>query len=203
MIGGLTATSTVLAAETNFNYTSVSIAAIGVSLDDDLVIPVGGFSNQVAIYDSLSGAGVTGAIQLDSNIVIGLSSTYLSNSGFGTKIEESAFAIGAGYVIPTGPATDVFLSADFVRITAEVCNRSFCFKDTERGYGLSGGARHWVTQSVEINGSLNYVDVGDFGDSTSVGIGGAYWFNANASARLGLGFSSDATSASLGFGFAF
>ena len=202
VVGGLLVGMTTASAETNFNYNSVSVSLIGVSLDDDIVVNRG-FGTGVVTYSSLGGAGVSGSFQVDNNFVLGAGYSYVSNSGFGTKIEQATFAIGGSYVVPVGPNTDVQVGLDFIRASAEICNLVGCGRQTENGYGVGGGLRHWANENLEVNGSLIYADISDFGSTTTLGLGGAYWFNKNSSVLLDLGFNSDATSAGLGFRYAF
>jgi hypothetical protein len=200
LLGGV---SMAFAAETNFNYNAITVAVVGASLDEDFVVPIGAPADGVAVYDSVAGASVDATFQVLGNLFIGVGALQVSNSGLGTEIEQNEIGLSLGYVIPVGDATDVILSGDLVRVKAEVCNRFGCVNETGTGYVLSVGARHWLTESVEVNGSLSYDDVGDFGSSTAVEVGAAYWFTERSSARLRLGYSSDLTLAALAYRYAF
>ena len=203
VVGGLLVGMTTASAETNFNYNSISASLIGVSLDKDLVINRGDLGGNVVRYSSLGGVGVSGSFQVDNNFVLGAGYSYVSNSGFGTKFEQATFAIGGAYVVPVGPNTDLQVGLDFIRLSAEACNLIGCSRQTENGYGVGGGVRHWANENLEVNGSLGYTDIRNTGSSTTLGLGGAYWFNSNSSVLLNLAFNSDANSAGLGFRYAF
>ena len=203
LLGMAFISSSALANSTNFSYSSLSISAVSVSLDDDIVIPRGGFTNQVVSYSSLTGVNLSGSLQLENNLILGLSSSYISDSGFGTEIEESTGALSIGYATPISNAADLVVSVDFISTEVEVCNLTTCFKDSENGYGLGAGIRHWASSNVELNASVAYVDIGDFGDATSFGVGGAFWFNNHSSIGLSLSTSSDATSTAIGYRYAF
>jgi len=192
-----------LATETNFNYNAVTVALVGASLDEDFAVPIGAPADGVALYDSVSGASLDVSFQVLDKIVIGVGAVQVSNSTSGTEIKRNEVGLSLGYVIPVGAATDVILIGDLVRVKAEVCNRFGCASETGTGYVLTAGARHWLSDSIEVNGSFSYDDVGDFGSSTAVGVGAAYWFTERSSARLRLGYSSDLTLAAIGYRYAF
>ena len=201
LAGGFTAA--VSAAEPNFNYSAVSINLVGVSLDDDILVRVGTPAEGLVRYDSLSGINLNAAFQATPNLVIGAGVLRVSDSGFGTEIRQDELAIGLGYAAPVGPSTDLIVSGDVIQITAEVCNRFGCVDASDTGIGAAVGVRHWATRHIEINGSIGYASFSDFGSSSSLGVGGAFWFNDNSSVGLAFNFASDATVAFLGYRFAF
>ena len=203
LITAVVTSQTATANTTNFSYSSLSISAASVSFDDDIVIARGGFTNQLVSYSSYTGAVLSGSLQLDNNLILGISSTYLSDSKLGTEIEESSGQLSLGYATAISNAADFAVSGSFVSSEAEVCNLSICASDDETGFGLSGGFRYWASNNLELNVSVSYVDVGDFGDSTSFGAGGAFWFDDHSSLTLALSTSSDSTAASIGYRYAF
>ena len=196
-------TAAVSAAEPNFNYSAVSINLVGVNFDNDVFVPIGTPTEGFARYDSWSGITLNGTLQVAPNVVIGAGISRFSNSGLGTEINGSQVAIGAAYVAPLGPATDLILSGEGVRANVEDCNRFGCLDASDTGIAGVAQIRHWATRSFEINGSVGYINFSDFDNSSSLRLGGAFWFNDNSSVGLALGFSSNATSASVGYRFAF
>ncbi|MBS3785640.1 MAG: hypothetical protein KGY57_02410 [Gammaproteobacteria bacterium] len=197
------ASQTATANTTNFSYSSLSVSAINVSFDDDVVIPRGGFTNQFVNYSSTTGAGLSGSLQLENNLILGISSTYLSDSKLGTEVEESNGSLSVGYATAISNAADFVVTGSFVSSEVEVCNLTACASDDETGFGLSGAFRYWASNNLELNASVSYVDLGDFGDSTAFGAGGAFWFDDHSSLTLALSTSSDATATSIGYRYAF
>ena len=61
-----------------------------------------------------------------------------------------------------------------------------------RGFGVGVGMRFWAMDGLELNGSINYVDVGD--DDTALNLGGLYSFTPQFALGLGTSFSDDASS---------
>lgn len=203
LLGMTFMSSSALANSTNFSYSSLSISAVSVSPDDDIVVPQGGFTNRFVSYSSLTGANVSGSLQLENNLILGLSSGYLSDSKLGTEVEESSGSLSVGFATPISGATDFSASVNFIRSEVEVCNLTNCADDSEDGYGFGAGVRHWASNSVELNASASYADIGDFGDTTAFGLGGAFWFDDHSSIGLSLSTSSDATSTAIGYRYAF
>jgi len=200
LLGGF---GSAVAAEPNFNYNAVTVSYVGVSLDENLAVPIGTPSDGFAVHDSLSGVALSASVQAADNLFIGVGVKQVSSSGLGTEIEQNDLALGLGYVIPAGLATDVVVSGELLRVKAEACNRFACVNESTIGYGFTAGARHWLARSVEVNGSLSTARLGEFDSTTSLGLGATYWLNGHSSAKLQLGFGTDSTVATIGYRFAF
>ena len=52
--------------------------------------------------------------------------------------------------------------------------------DDENGYGLSVGVRSMLTDSIEIDGRLSYIDIADDSE-TAITLGARYYVNTNFS----------------------
>lgn len=124
-----------------------------------------------------------------------------NSGGFGNSdIDYRNLTLGAGFNY------DISSTVDFVGrlayVTAEA--RRASFKVDEDGYGLSAGVRAMVTEQVELNGFVNYVDLGsDIGDDTSVSIGALYNFTDLFAVGLGGEFGGDARAITAGVRFYF
>jgi hypothetical protein len=55
-----------------------------------------------------------------------------------------------------------------------------------------------VTEQVELEGSVNYVDLSDSGDDTSLGLAARWYLTEQVALGLETAFSDDATSYGLG-----
>jgi hypothetical protein len=50
---------------------------------------------------------------------------------------------------------------------------------SESGFGIAGGVRGRVGNSLELSASIKYSDIGDFGDSFTYAAGGRWYFTPN------------------------
>lgn len=116
------------------------------------------------------GFGLSGSVEIAENwhIIAGYSDLGLS---FGADLTE--FAIGAGFHTAISDNTSVY--ADLAWINIDVDTGTFGSAD-DSGVGAAVGIRSFVTDSVELQGSLSYVDLGDGLDGTSFGAGAWYHF---------------------------
>lgn len=188
---------------TNFGYSTLSVSANAVDYDDDVLVRRGGGSSEVVRYDGVSGATFTGSLQIEENLVLSISSGYQSDDGFGTEIEQSTGSLGLGFVTPLDDAMDFIAEFSFVSSEVEICNLTTCATVDDTGYGVAAGLRRWVSDSFELSGNISFVDVGDLGDSTSFGFGGAFWLGDHSSITASLSTSSDATGYSIGYRYTF
>lgn len=187
----------------NFKYSSLSLAANVVSYDDDVVVRRGGGTGEVVRFSGVAGASVGGILQFSDNLIVSVAGSALSDEGYGVEIEESSGSLGLGYVTPIGTRTDLLFALEFVDAEVQICNLTRCSTVEDSGYGATAGMRRWVSESIEINANVSYADLGDLGDTTSVGAGGAYWLDGHSSITTSLSRSSDATGLSLGYRYAF
>lgn len=104
-------------------------------------------------------------------------------------IDTQAWNAGFGYRNPIAASTDLFatVSYEYVEVDVPLFGRS-----DDSGFGLGVGMRFMPVPAIELNGSINYVDVGD--DDTVLELAGLYNFDPNFSIGLGSAFSDDATS---------
>jgi len=93
----------------------------------------------------------------------------------------------------------VVAQASYVR--AEVDSPLISFDDS--GYAVGVGFRAWLSDRVELDGSVNYSDLGDGSNDTSFGGGVQFYLTEQISIGLALGFSSDVDTYSLGGRFYF
>ena len=138
------------------------------------------------------GLGISGAFEIAPNwhIVAGYSSIDLD-----AGVDFAEFGIGAGYHSDISNNTNFF--ANLLWVTAEVDVNGFGSVD-ESGVGAQVGLRSNVTDAVQLEGFISYVDLGDGADGTSVG--GAGWYSFNDQFALGLlaEFDDDVTSFGIG-----
>ncbi len=133
------------------------------------------------------GFGIGGSFELGRNAFM-FASYGTADFDFGIDLDE--LSAGVGYHVPVGTNTDFVASIAYVRAEADASG--FGSVD-DSGIGASIGLRSMVTDTVEVFGNINYVDLDDSGDETSF-TGGA-WFNVTDTFALGVsaGFGDDTT----------
>ena len=66
------------------------------------------------------------------------------------------------------------------------------------GFGLGVGLRGRVTDNIELEAGINYVDLDDGGDDTSLAAGGRYYFTPAFAVGAGFEVGDDVTSWTVG-----
>lgn len=117
-------------------------------------------------------------------------------AGYGTAdfdfgVDLDQFALGLGYRSAISQTSDVFATVSYLR--ADVSASGFGSADDD-GFGISVGVRAMLTDVLELNGSIGYVDLDQGGDGTSISAGGLYSFTDTFALGLGIGFDEDVTS---------
>lgn len=167
------------------SYDFFQLSWTQVELDDDFIDVDG------------DGLSLSGSVEIGDNwhIIAGY-----TDLGFDFGIDLSEFVIGGGY--HTAMSTNTSFFANLAWVTAEADVGPFGSAD-ESGIGASIGIRSMVSENWELQGSISYVDLGDAGDGTTLGLGA--WYSFSDAFALGLigGFEEDATSLGIGGRFYF
>ena len=179
LCGLLLAVSTAAMAD-DLNYNFLSLGYERIELDDDFGFDVDG-----------DGWTIGGSFEVGESWFL-FAGYGMADFDFGIDLDQ--WAAGGGYHLPMADNVDFVATLSYQR--ADVSAGSLSVDDD--GFGASVGIRAMVSERVELNGSINYVDFGDFGDETS--FGGSAWLNLTEQFALGLGvsFSDDATEYGLG-----
>lgn len=161
----------------------------------------GGYQ-RVELDDSLfdvdgDGFGFGGSYDFGNN-VFAFAGYSMADFDFGVDVDE--LDVGVGYHIGVGERTDFVTTIAYVSVEADVGGFG-SFDDS--GIGASVGLRSMLTDRFELSGSLNYVDLDESGDDTSVS--GAVWYDVSDVVALGanLAFGDDTTTYGLGARFYF
>ena len=143
------------------------------------------------------GFGIGGSYDFGNN-VFAFAGYSMADFDFGVDVDE--LNVGVGYHIGIAERTDFVASIAYVSVEAEASG--FGSVD-DSGIGASVGLRSMVSDRLELSGSLNYVDLDDSGDDTS--ISGAAWYDVTDAVAIGanLGFGDDTTTYGLGARFYF
>lgn len=110
------------------------------------------------------------------------------------NIDFETYNVGFGYAWSFAPTMDLYGKLSYVK--AEVDGRGFSADDD--GYGIDVGIRSFVTDKLELEGVISYVDLSDAGDDTSFGIGARWYFTPRFAVGAEAVLSDDANSYGIG-----
>jgi len=98
---------------------------------------------------------------------------------FGIDINE--LAVGVGFHTDLTPTLDFVANLAYLRLDADANGFSSA---TENGVGAEIGLRSMLSDRLELAGFIQYADLGDAGDDTS--LRGEAWYSFSESFALGL-----------------
>lgn len=107
-----------------------------------------------------------------------------SDRDFGRDVSE--WSVGVGYNTPISDVIDVVAQLSYEYVDLDL--RGLGGFDDD-GYGLSVGLRAAMSESVEIEAGISYVDFSDSGDNTTFDAG--FLFNLSETIALGVNGSWD------------
>ena len=174
----LAVSTTAMADDLNYNFLSLGYERI--ELDNDFGFDVDG-----------DGWTIGGSFEVGESWFL-FAGYGMGDFDFGVDLDQ--WAAGGGYHLPMADNVDFVATLSYQR--ADISAGVLSVDDD--GFGASVGLRAMVSERVELNGSVDYVDFGDAGDETS--LSGSAWLNLTEQFALGLGvsFSDDATAYGLG-----
>lgn len=133
---------------------------------------------------------LSGSLALSSNwhTFAGFSKGELDDNG--ADFDVTGWQIGLGYNHPVNSKADVIARLSYLRMDIDTPLGDA----DEDGFGISVGLRGRLAPAFELEGAVNYTDLGDFGDDTSFGAAARYFFTPAFAAGLNLGIGDDTTS---------
>ncbi len=155
-------------AEFNYNLVSASYATVEF---DDLDVDGDGF-------------GLAGSFEVaESFHVFGAMDT----ADLDFDVDLTSYSAGLGYHTPISETVDVVarLSYESLEIDTPLGEAD------DNGFGLGVGIRVAASEQIELNGSVTYIDLGDSGDDTALGLGFLYNFTDSISAGVQASFDDD------------
>ncbi|MEM8814620.1 MAG: hypothetical protein AAFX56_09205 [Pseudomonadota bacterium] len=175
--------SPVFADDLNYNFFQLSFDRV--ELDDDFGLDVDG--------DSWAFAG---SFEVAESWFV-FADYGMGDFDFGVDLDQ--WSVGGGFHTPVANNVDFVATAAYVG--ADISAGGLSVDDN--GLGASIGLRAMVTPNVELNGTISYVDLGDFGDDTS--LSGSAWWNFTEQFALGVraGVADDVTQYGIGGRFYF
>ena len=131
------------------------------------------------------GLGIGGSYSLNEDVFV-FGSYQGADLDFG--IDASTFTVGVGY--HTGVSEVVDLVANVSYQFVEIDIPGFGDEDDD-GFGLGVGLRYAAARNLELSAGINYVDLGDGGDDTTLSAGALYNFTDAFTAGVGTSFGDD------------
>ena len=92
----------------------------------------------------------------------------------GSDIDVERFSVGGGYAWTFAENMDLFGKLGYTQVEGEFGHASA----DDDGYELGVGIRARPLSALELEGSINYVDLSDAGDDTALGVA-ALWYIAD------------------------
>lgn len=151
-----------LAESPNFNYVSAGY------LDGDID------------GDDADGWTFDGSTLLGENFFLSGQYQTVGNSDDGVDVDFNWLSAGLGYRTAISASTDFYGLVTYENVEVEASYRGSSISDDENGYGLSVGIRSMVSDNIELDGRLGYIDIADESE-TSFTVGARYYFNNNFS----------------------
>jgi hypothetical protein len=156
-----------------------------------LVVDVDGFSKDA------DGFALRGSFELTENFFLFASYADLGVKVSGFNVDETDYGVGAGYAWSLSDKMDLYGKLAWVRAEGDAMG----FSVDEDGYSVGVGLRWFVLDPLELEGAITYADLGDFGDSTTVGLAGRWYFNDSFALGAEIGVNDDATTYGVGVRF--
>lgn len=169
--------SPALADGPSYNYLEAGFSQI--DLDDDIVDVDG------------DGFAIGGSFEVGDQLFVFVD---YGSSDLDFDIDLDELMIGLGFHTPMSDNVDFVAKIAYASIEAS----AFGFSVDDDGFGASVGLRGMVSERVELEGSIDYVDFGDGGDDTSVSAAGWYEFTDSFALGLQVGVGDDVTRYGIG-----
>jgi hypothetical protein len=142
----------------NLSYNHVEVAYGESELD------VGGLNQEI----DGDGFSLSGSLAVSPNWHVFADFT---SADFDFNVETTSYRVGGGYNYPISDTADVIARLSYVNVEAEVETPFGTFDADEDGFGVGLGMRGAMTSDFELEGALEYVDLGgdDSGDTSVIG----------------------------------
>jgi hypothetical protein len=152
------------------------------------------------ISKDLDGFVLRGSLEIADSWFLYARDLDQSVSVAGVDFDAQQYAVGGGFAWSFADNMDLFGRIGYTEVELDVSGGGFGGVNVDDdGYELGVGIRARPITSLELEGVLNYVDLSDSGDDTSLGVA-ARWFITDAFA-LGIegDFADDAETYGIGF----
>lgn len=117
-----------------------------------------------------------------------------STADFDFDVETTAYRVGGGFNYPISDSADVIARLSYLNVEAEVDTPIGTFSEDEDGFGLGVGLRGQVADKFELEGAVEYVDLGgESSGDTSFIAEGRYFFTPMFALGAGVEVGDDVT----------
>jgi hypothetical protein len=137
---------------------------------------------------NVDGFALRGSYELTDRVFAFGGYTNQSTSIFGSKLDLQTLRLGVGYAYPLAPTADLYGKIGYAHADANLPGPDL----SDDGYTLGVGLRGRLAEKFELEGGVNYTDLNDSGDDTTVGIAARYFFTPQFAAGLEGEFGNDA-----------
>lgn len=165
------------------NYTNFEVSLIDVEVDQGINVDGDGFA-------------LAGSYELNDQIHL-FGEWQDQSLDFG--IDGRSLELGAAYSHGFSEKLDFIGSLSYVDAEYKSGNQTA----DDDGLALGGGVRARLTDSVELDAGLKYVDFDNAGGDTGVSVGGRYYFNDSMALGAHADFNDNADTIRLGFRWEF
>ena len=142
------------------------------------------------ISDRADGFLLRGSLEVTDRVFV--FAGYSSQSIDGLDVED--YGIGVGYAWPITEGADIYGKAGYVRAEADLAG----FSLEDDGYSLGVGIRGRVLDRLELEGAVNYTDLSDLGDDTTLAAAARWYFIEQFAVGVEAVLGEDATSYGIG-----
>lgn len=171
-------TTSAMAETPSYNFGQLGWQSV--TLDDDIIDLDG------------DGFGIGGSFEVAENWhILGA----YSSLGFDFGVDLNQLQLGGGFHTAISDNTSFY--ANLLWVSAEI-DAGIVGSEDDDGFGIGIGLRSNVSERVELEGALNYVDFGDGGDST--GVSAAAWYKFTETFALGVSVSAEEDVTGYGIG---
>ncbi len=168
------------AAALSYSYLEAGYGQI--ELDDDGGVEADG-----------EGYRVAGSVAIGPtyHLVAEYSSADLEVEGAPIDADIDTISVGFGYNFPINPRADLIGRILYVESELQLDSPFFSVEDDENGYGLQMRIRGEVAERLQLEGGIDYVDLGE--DETSLVVEGRYFLTGVLALGAGVELADDST----------
>jgi hypothetical protein len=169
-----------LAQADGLSYSYVDVAYVNTDLDET--------------SEDVDGLALRGSLEITEQVFLFAGYSDQSGSIGGRDLDFETYSLGVGYAWPIAPRMDLYGKIGYTEADADFRG----FGGDDDGYLLAFGLRSRVQEQLELEGSLNYVDLSDSGDDTSLGLSARWYFTEQFAAGVEGAFGDDANTYGIG-----
>ena len=180
----------------------LSVQAAGIDYN---YVDIGYVTTDLDGFDKdLDGYGLRGSLEVADNWFLYARWLDQNVSTRGVDVDLQRLSVGGGYAWSFAENMDLYGKVGYTQWELDVSNSGFGDPDfDDDGYELGVGIRARPLDPFELEGSINYVDLSDSGDDTSLGVAGRWYITDNLALGLEGEFADDADTYAITFRWAF